>query len=434
MNKVYEIRILNLDIVSDFDIRISDLICMPTYFYTAIGKTGEKIKGSEAAQDERQLARLLRDKGLILTTVKNAQEKKRLISFVSFFEGFGGVSLTDKLLFTRNLQVMIEAGIPLPKSLDVLAAQTKNKRFKTTMLEVKKQVVQGKTLSEALGEYPKVFPELFFNMVKVGEESGTLGQVLGQLTLQLERQHELRSKVVGALLYPAVIVCAMIGIGILMLVVVVPQLAAVFKDLGVELPLTTRLVIGLGTLMAERWYLLFPGILLFLFILFQLLRTKPGKRVTDTISLKLPILSGVIQKANAALMTRTLSSLISSGVPIVRSLEITSRVVGNVYFRDSLAKAAVEVGKGAKLSDSLQAYSSVYPIIVIQMISVGEETGETGKILAKLADFFEEEVATVTKNLTSVIEPLLMLVIGAVVGFFAISMVQPMYSLLSGLQ
>jgi len=377
---------------------------------------------------------LLRDKGLILTTVKNAQEKKRLISFVSFFEGFGGVSLTDKLLFTRNLQVMIEAGIPLPKSLDVLAAQTKNKRFKTTMLEVKKQVVQGKTLSEALGEYPKVFPELFFNMVKVGEESGTLGQVLGQLTLQLERQHELRSKVVGALLYPAVIVCAMIGIGILMLVVVVPQLAAVFKDLGVELPLTTRLVIGLGTLMAERWYLLFPGILLFLFILFQLLRTKPGKRVTDTISLKLPILSGVIQKANAALMTRTLSSLISSGVPIVRSLEITSRVVGNVYFRDSLAKAAVEVGKGAKLSDSLQAYSSVYPIIVIQMISVGEETGETGKILAKLADFFEEEVATVTKNLTSVIEPLLMLVIGAVVGFFAISMVQPMYSLLSGLQ
>ena len=407
---------------------------MPNFSYTAIGKTGEKIKGSEAAQDERQLARLLRDKGLILTTVKNAQEKKRLISFVSFFEGFGGVSLTDKLLFTRNLQVMIEAGIPLPKSLDVLAAQTKNKRFKTTMLEVKKQVVQGKTLSEALGEYPKVFPELFFNMVKVGEESGTLGQVLGQLTLQLERQHELRSKVVGALLYPAVIVCAMIGIGILMLVVVVPQLAAVFKDLGVELPLTTRLVIGLGTLMAERWYLLFPGILLFLFILFQLLRTKPGKRVTDTISLKLPILSGVIQKANAALMTRTLSSLISSGVPIVRSLEITSRVVGNVYFRDSLAKAAVEVGKGAKLSDSLQAYSSVYPIIVIQMISVGEETGETGKILAKLADFFEEEVATVTKNLTSVIEPLLMLVIGAVVGFFAISMVQPMYSLLSGLQ
>ena len=407
---------------------------MPNFSYTAIGKTGEKVKGSEVAEDERKLARLLREKGLIVTTIKSGEEKKRFISSVSFFEGFRGVSLTDKLLFTRNLQVMVEAGIPLPKSLDVLAAQTKNKRFKATMMDVKKQVVQGKSLSEALGEYPKIFPELFFNMVKVGEESGTLEQVLGQLTLQLERQHELRSKVVGALLYPAVIVCAMIGIGILMLVVVVPQLAAVFKDLGVELPLTTRLVIGLGTFMAERWYVLFPAILAFLFVVFQLTKTKPGKRVTDTIFLKLPIVSGVIQKANAALMTRTLSSLISSGVPIVRSLEITSRVVGNVYFRDSLASAAKEVGKGAKLSDSLQAYSSVYPIIVIQMISVGEETGETGKILAKLADFFEEEVTTVTKNLTSVIEPLLMLVIGAVVGFFAISMIQPMYSLLSGLQ
>lgn len=408
---------------------------MPNYFYTAITKTGEKVSGSEIAQDERQLARILNQKGYLLTTAKTKEKGKRFsFSFDSFSQALQGVSLTDKLMFTRNLQVMVESGIPLPKSLDILQQQTKNKHFQNTIAEVQKQVIQGKTLSESLAEYPKIFPEIFVNMIKVGEESGTMENVLQQLTLQMEHQHELKSKVVGALLYPAVIICAMVGIGILMLIVVVPQLAQVFDDLGVELPLTTRLVIGLGTVMAERWYLLFPAIFVFLGLVWRLIKTKPGKRAVDTASLKMPVLSGIVRKANAALMTRTLSSLVSSGVPIVRALEITSGVVGNAHFKDSLDSAAKEVGKGAKLSVALQPYAHIYPVVVVQMISVGEETGETGKILAKLAEFFENEVANVTKNLTSVIEPLLMLVIGAVVGFFAISMVQPMYSMLSGLQ
>ena len=406
---------------------------MPVYFYTAINGAGERVSGSETAEDERQLANILHEKGYLLTTVKTDEKKKRLVFALSFLQDFQGVSLTEKLMFARNLQVMVEAGIPLPKSLEVLAEQAGNKRFKTVLLEVQEMVVKGKTFSEALEEYPKIFSDLFVNMVRVGEESGTLGKVIEQVMVQLDREHDVKSKVLGAMLYPAVIITAMMGIGTLMLLVVVPQLAQVFDELGVELPLTTRVVIGFGTLMAEQWYILFPAIFLSVGILFRLWKTKAGKRIVDTIVLKMPIFSTIVRKSNAALMTRTLSSLISSGVPIVRSLEITAHVVGNVHFQDSLTACSKEVGKGAKLSEALGKYKDIYPIMVIQMIAVGEETGETGKILAKLAEFFEGEVADVTKNLTSILEPVLMLIIGAVVGFFAISMIQPMYSMLGSI-
>jgi type IV pilus assembly protein PilC len=401
---------------------------MPTYSYTAIAKTGERVSGSEVAKDESQLSRILQEKGYFLTTARKGGEGRKSFSLNldSLLRGLQSVSLKDKLMFTRNLQVMVASGIPLPKSLDVLTEQTKNKRFKTTLQSVKKSVVEGKTLSETLKEHPKVFSELFQSMVRVG--------VLTQLMLQMEQEHELKARVMGALMYPAVIMVAMIGIGALMLMLVVPQLAKVFEELGVDLPLTTRVIIGMGEFMVSFWYIVLPSLVGGLFLLWQFTKTKPGKKVLDTVNLRIPILSGIIRKTNAALMTRTLSALISAGVPIVRALEITSEVVGNWYFQDSLRKTAKEVGKGAKVSETLKLYKHLYPIVVIQMIQVGEETGETGKILAKLAEFFEQEVAAVTKNLTAIIEPILMLVIGGVVGFFAISMVQPMYSMLGALQ
>ncbi|MEK7535435.1 MAG: type II secretion system F family protein, partial [Patescibacteria group bacterium] len=290
------------------------------------------------------------------------------------------------------------------------------------------------SLSEAMHIHSGVFSELFTNMIKVGEESGTLEQVLQQLTLQLEHAHELRSRVVGALMYPAVVVVAMIGVGTLMLILVIPKLADTFADLGVPLPLTTRVVISLGTFLAELWYIAFPVIFVLLAFAFRFTKTKPGKRVFDALILRMPLFGGITRKMNTALMTRTLSSLIASGVPIVRSLEITSKVVGNMYFEDSLSVCAQKVGKGGKLAAALGEYGHLYPVVVVQMVEVGEETGETGNILAKLAEFYEDEVAQVTKNLTSIIEPILMLIIGTMVGFFAISVIQPMYGMLNALQ
>ena len=258
--------------------------------------------------------------------------------------------------------------------------------------------------------------------------------VLSHLTLQLEREHDLRSKIQGALMYPAVVVTAMIGVGVIMLVGVVPNLAKTFKELGVALPPTTRFVIGLGDFLSHQWYI---ALLLFLVVVFaswRALKSKQGKWFIDGLMLRLPLFSSLVRKINSAFFARTLSSLIGAGIPIVKSLEITSTVLDNGRFRRALEDAALQVRKGAKLSQSLKSSGKLYPLVVLQMLEVGEETGQTGEILAKLADFFEEEVNAITKNMASIIEPVLMLLMGAVVGFFAVSMIQPMYSMLGAVK
>jgi len=222
----------------------------------------------------------------------------------------------------------------------------------------------------------------------------------------------------------------MIGIGVLMLIIVVPKLAEVFSELNVELPFTTRVVIGVGEFLGKFWYFIPFGFLVLIFLLKIFSKTKVGKFIFSTIFLKIPIVSPIVKKINSAHTVRTLSSLIAAGVPIVRSLEIVSGSLGNIYYKKALTEAAEKVKKGAKLAEVLKKYKDIYPNLVFQMIEVGEETGETSNILKKLAEFYEEEVANATQNLSAVIEPVLMLIIGAVVGFFAISMIQPIYSMM----
>jgi len=226
----------------------------------------------------------------------------------------------------------------------------------------------------------------------------------------------------------------MLGIGILMLILVVPKLSKLFDELKIPLPLTTRVVVALGNFLNSFWYLIPLVVILIIFLFRFILQTKTGKLVLDTVVLKTPLISPLIKKTNAANTVRTLSSLVSAGVPIVRSLEIVSGALGNIYYKRAIMEAADQVRKGKKLGDVLKKYDNIYPILVIQMIAVGEETGETSSILEKLADFFEDEVANATKNISSVIEPILMLIIGAAVGFFAISMIQPMYSMLGAIE
>jgi type IV pilus assembly protein PilC len=244
----------------------------------------------------------------------------------------------------------------------------------------------------------------------------------------------LRSKIKGAMIYPAVIVFALIGVGILMLVFVVPKLAETFKELGVELPMTTKIVISLGTFLANNFLILFFFFIFIIFLLSQFLRTKIGKRIFDKISLSIPIFSSLVKKSNSASTARSLSSLISAGVSLPRALEITANTLGNVFYKEALFQAAEKVRKGGKLSESLKPYQKIYPLTLISMIEVGEETGETSEVLSKIADFYESEVSDAAKNLTSIIEPILLLIIGAAVGFFAISMVQPMYSMMQAIK
>jgi len=411
---------------------------MPKYFYIAKSLKGEEKSGALEAKDIRQLAKSLREQSFILIKAeaeeKNKKRPRPFFGKGGAFPFFGGVSLKEKMFFTRNLQVMISAGLSLPRALETLTIQSKSKKFKKVLSDIKEEIVKGKSFSDALSPHSNIFSELFQNMVKVGEEAGTLEKVLKILANQMEKEHELKSRIQGAMIYPAVIICALIGIGILMLVMVVPKLAEIFKELQVELPITTKLIIALGTFFVEKWYLVILIIFFLIFIFFQVPRTKRGKFVLDTFLLKVPIISPIIRETNSATTVRTLSSLISSGVPLVRSLEIVSGTLGNIHFKSVLIEAVEKVKKGEKLSEALNPHQDIYPPIVVQMIAVGEETGETSNILAKLADFFEEEAGRATQNLASVIEPVVMLIIGAAVGFFAVSMVQPMYSMLQTIQ
>lgn len=405
---------------------------MPRYIYTAKSLTGGETKsGTLEAKDEQQLSRILRQEGSVLIRAEleeKVAKKKLEISLPSF-----GVSLTEKIFFIRNLRVMISAGLPLPRALETLAKQVKSQKFKRAILDIRAEVIKGKSFSDSLQKYPDIFSELFRNMVRVGEGSGTLEEVLRTLSRQMEKEYELKAKIKGAMIYPAVVICAMIGIGILMLVVVVPQLAKTFEELGIDLPMTTQFVIGLGNFLAQKWYLAFTILFVLVFLFSRTTKSKAGKQIIDKFSLKIPIVSPIIQKINTAYTARTLSSLITAGVPIVKSLEITSGALSNIYYKSAIAGAAERVRKGEKIAQALEPYENIYPPIVIQMMAVGEETGETSNILAQLAEFFEEEVSNATKNLAATIEPVVMLIIGAAIGFFAVSMIQPMYSMISAM-
>jgi len=403
------------------------------YHYLAKSLKGEEKSETIEVKNVQELAKTLKEQGFILIKAEPEKGTTGKTKFHFSLPFLGGVSLTEKMMFTRNLQVMISAGLPLPRALETLGSQTKSKNFRKALLEIKEEVTRGKNFSETLSKYPNIFSELFQNMIKVGEESGTSEEALKVLTRQMEREHEMRSKIQGAVMYPAIIVIAMVGIGIMMLIMVVPKLAETFKELGVELPPTTKIVIGLGTFLVEKWFLAILILIGFLFAFFTFVQTQSGKKIVNSLLLKLPIVSSLIKKTNSASTVRTLSSLIAAGVPIVRSLEIVSGTLGNIYYKNAILAVAEKVKKGGKLSEALSSYQDIYPPIVFQMVQVGEETGETSGVLSKLADFFEDEVTSVTQNLTSIIEPILMIIVGGAIGFFAISMIQPMYSMLGAM-
>ncbi len=406
---------------------------MPRYSYTAKSLAGEEKSGELEAKDMHQLARFLRSEGLILVRA-NLESKKEKIKLDISIPFFNGVPLAEKMFFTRNLQIMINAGAPLPRAIETLASQTKNSIFRKALWDIREQIAKGKTFSENLSKYPSIFSEIFQSMVKVGEESGTLDEVLKTLALQMEKENELKSKIRGAMIYPTVILCAMLGIGVLMMITVVPELSSVFKELEIELPAATQFIINFADFLSQKWYIFLLVLASVVFIIFRAVKTKLGKRIVDKITISIPVISPIVKKTNSAAMVRNLSSLIAAGVPILRALEVVSDTLGNVYYKNAILEAAERIKKGEKLSEALSPYSNIFPATVIQMVGVGEETGETASVLAKLAVFLEDEVSNIAKNMASIVEPVLMVIIGVAVGFFAVSMIQPMYSMLGGIK
>lgn len=400
------------------------------YKYQAKKITGEETSGTMEASSKADLAIKLREQGYIPTLVKEKKEKSRSASFLS---KFGIVSSADKIMFAKNLGVMISAGLPITRVLEILSRQTNNKYFSRTIISLMNDARKGDSLSSAMNKFPKIFSKLFIAMVKTGEESGQLSESLNLAGLQLEKDYTLMKKVQGAMMYPGIILIAMVLIGIFMFIYVVPTLVATFKELNVSLPLSTQAIIFISDSITNHTILSLFFFATIIFFATWFLRTEKGKIFIGNVFLKTPMISPIVKKINSARTSRTLASLISSGINVVEALSITRDVLQNNKYKEVLTRAINDVQKGVPISSSFKDAAKIYPVLLGEMMAVGEETGKISEMLEKIADFYEEEVAEATKNMSTVVEPILMIFIGAAVGFFALSMIKPMYSMMNGI-
>ena len=403
------------------------------FSYKIKSKNGEILDGTVNATDRFTLSRELRSQGNIPISIN---PKKNSIFDLNTFSSlfFGKVKVGELIIFTKNLSEMLKAGLSISRTLSVLEKQTKNKNFKRILVSIASEINSGKTLSLALSEFPNVFSNLFISMVRAGEESGNLARTLSEIGTSLEKSHSLTKKVRGALIYPGVIVSAMVIIGILMFAFVVPTLAKTFKDLGVALPTSTKFIIFLGNFFSNHLILSFAILVFAITGLSYLFRANFMSKYLDYLILKIPIVGSLVKELNTARTARTISSLLSSGVSISRSIEITRDVVQNIYYKRILGEAKEAIEKGALFSSVFEANQKFYPIMMSEMIEVGEETGNLSEMLSNVASFYEEEIENKTKNMSTIIEPVLMVLVGAAVGFFAVSMISPLYSVMSNIK
>lgn len=400
------------------------------FYYKGKTKEGNPTEGIKESPDKFSLARDLKASGIFVTEIR---ENKKGGSFgnisinISFLDK---IKLQDKIVFTRNLSGMLSAGLALSRALQILEKQSKNKKFKTVINSLVSEINQGGNLSSGMAKHGDVFSTLFVSMVRAGEESGSLSQSLKEVGLNLEKSYELRKKIKGAMTYPSIIVGAIVLVGVLMMIYVVPTLTKTFVELGIDLPLATRAIIFISNTLKNHILLIILGFGLFVFGMSVLFKNKKFVRYFDGFIIKLPVIGAIVKEVNSARTARTLSSLLISGVSVSKSIEITRDVLQNSRYKETMDLAIKRIEKGEPLSSVFKENTKLYPVMVGEMMEVGEETGKFSDMLLDIAKFYEEEVDNKTKNLSTIIEPVLMVLIGGAVGFFALSMISPMYSIL----
>jgi len=344
-----------------------------------------------------------------------------------------GVKRSQVIRVASNLSAMLSAGLTLSRALSIIERQSSNKRLQRIAAGLSDFIRKGGSFHEALASYPRVFPGLFVSMARAGEESGSLAEALAVVALQMERTEELTKKVRGAMIYPAIVLIAIIIVAVLMLIYVVPTLTKTFTELGVAVPLTTQVIVALSDFMAANVLLVFVGLVAFFVGLIAFVRSRVGSALVTRVALHLPVIGELVRETYAARTARTLSSLLSAGVPVLRALAITKDTVRTEVFAAVVAEAEVRVKKGDALSAAFTEHAKLYTVLMSDMLAVGEETGKVGEMLKQVAEFYETDVAGRTKDLSTIIEPVLMLFIGTVVGIFAVSMIAPIYSLSSAM-
>jgi len=396
---------------------------MPLFEWEGKSSKGETKTGITKADSEDALRTSLRREGIILTKATAKKELKE-----EKFNPKKKIKPISIVLFTRQLSTMITSGLPLVQALDILVNQMEDKDFKGIVKDIKQRIEQGSRFADALKEYPQCFDTLYVNLVVAGEEAGLIDSVLQRLAVYMEKSEKLKSKVKSAMIYPIAIVTVAIGVTLVLLVFVIPVFETMFKDMGAELPLPTQIVVNISKLVKK--YIIFgiAALVIAAFMFRRFYRTEGGKRKVDRILLKVPIFGVLIIKSSVARVTRTLGTLLQSGVAIIESLVIVAKVAGNKIVEDALVVAKARITEGRSMSEPLEE-SGVFPPMVIQMVQVGESTGALDTMLNKIADFYEEDVDTLVTNLTAMMEPMIMMFLGVVLGGLIIAMYLPIFKM-----
>lgn len=397
---------------------------MARFAWEGTTRAGEKRRGVIEADSRAIVEERLRGDNIAITKIG----REGGLGDINISIGTG-VTPKDLQIFTRQLATMIDAGLPLVQCLDILANQTENKSFKKVLQSVKSSVEQGATFSDSLRKHPKIFDELYSNLVAAGEIGGILDTILNRLAIYIEKAVKLKNQLKSAMYYPIGILVVAIGVIAVMLLKVIPVFEKMYKDMGdAELPKPTRVVIAISHSFLDQWYVYFGTLAAIVFGIIAMRRSEKGTEITDRMLLRIPIIGSVMRKIVVARFTRTLGTLLSSGVPILDALEICARTAGNKVVQIAIMRAREKISQGQDMAGPL-AESKVFPTMVVQMIGVGEQTGAMDQMLNKIADFYEEEVDTAVSGLTSLIEPVMMAFLGVVVGGLIVAMYLPIFGL-----
>ncbi len=397
----------------------------PVFHYIAKNKNGDELKGSIEAESSSMVASQLKEKGYYITSIK---EKKRRKSVGEYLQFDKRIKISDLAVFSQQFSVMINAGISLVEALETLKRQTENKKFADVISRVQEDVETGSGLAESMAKYPKAFPDLYCQLISVGEAGGVLDQVLIKLAAHYERQDELNGKVKSALYYPVTILVVAVAVVVFLLLKVVPQFVSMFEGFGAQLPLPTRILLGSSKFIQSYWYIIMLIIAIIAFALYYYKNTPKGEYKFDKLLLELPVLGNMMEKVYISRITSTLAMLLNSGVDLLSSLAIVENVVGNKVYGQILTEARIQVREGVSLSEPL-SNNEEFPRMVVQMIKVGEEAGNIGEMLNKISNFFDREVEASVDGAISLIEPVMIVFLAVIVGFVAVSIVTPMFDM-----
>jgi type IV pilus assembly protein PilC len=400
---------------------------MPTFEWKGRGRTGNDQTGVLVADNKETVIAMLRRQQIVVTAVK---EKGKELAMSRFG---GKVPPKDVAIFTRQFSVMIDAGLPLVQCLEILGSQQENKAFKRALLQIRQDVESGSSLADSMRKHPKVFNDLYTNMVAAGEAGGILDTILQRLAAYIEKAVKLNSQVKSAMIYPTAVISIAVIVVMIIMWKVIPVFASLFKGLGAELPMPTVIVIAISNFIADFWWLIFGVAIAGVVFIRQYHKTEKGKRVLDGFMLKLPIMGLLLRKIAVARFCRTLATLTSSGVPILDGLQITARTAGNSIVEDAIMATRKSVEEGKTISEPL-GDTDVFPSMVVQMIAVGEQTGALDTMLSKIADFYEDEVDIAVAGLMKLLEPVLIAFLGVAIGGIVIAMYMPMFTLIGQIQ